>query len=127
MDYIIIFLITLVSGVLSGMGIGGGTILVVGLTSFLGSSQLFAQGINILTFVPVAFAAVIVFIKRNQIDFKSICWFLPFSVIGAFAGSLAAFYIDTKYLRYGFAMFVLSFGVWMILGTVVSMVKKRRK
>ncbi|MBR4949897.1 MAG: sulfite exporter TauE/SafE family protein [Clostridia bacterium] len=126
MEFLLIFLITVVAGIFSGMGIGGGTILVVGITMFLNKAQLFAQGVNVLTFIPVALVAVIVHIKNNNIDFKNITWFLPFGVLGTFLGSMVAFYIDDKYLKYGFGGFILVFGIVTVIKGIKGLIKKRK-
>ena len=47
-------IVGLVSGVVSGMGIGGGSILILYLTLFAGMAQQQAQGINLLYFLPTA-------------------------------------------------------------------------
>ena len=44
----------LVCGVLSGLGIGGGTLLMVYMTAMAGLEQTVAQGINLLYFLPTA-------------------------------------------------------------------------
>ena len=44
------------TGVLSGMGIGGGTLLVIVLVELAHIEQRAAQGINLLYFLPVAAA-----------------------------------------------------------------------
>ncbi len=126
MEFILIILITLIAGIFSGMGIGGGTILVVGITMFLNKAQLFAQGVNVLTFIPVALVAVIVHIKNNKVDFKNITWFLPFGVLGTFLGSMTAFYIDDKYLKYGFGAFILVFGIVTIVKGISGLIKSKK-
>ena len=47
-------LIGLVSGVISGMGIGGGTILIPALCFIMNLEQQQAQNINLLFFIPTA-------------------------------------------------------------------------
>ena len=43
-----------VTGVLSGFGVGGGTLLLVYMTVFAGLDQHLAQGINLLYFLPAS-------------------------------------------------------------------------
>lgn len=43
-----------VTGVLSGFGVGGGTLLLIYMTAFAGVEQHLAQGINLLYFLPTA-------------------------------------------------------------------------
>jgi uncharacterized membrane protein YfcA len=51
---------SLLSGALSGIGIGGGAILLVFMSVFLNMPQLKAQYINLLYFIPTAIAALII-------------------------------------------------------------------
>ena len=59
----------LLSGIIGGMGLGGGVVLIIYLTVFLDTPQLKAQGINLLFFIPIAITAVIIYaIKHNCYD-----------------------------------------------------------
>ena len=57
-------LIGLLSGIISGMGIGGGTLLIPALTVFMKHSQIDAQMINLIYFIPTALFAVIFHLKN---------------------------------------------------------------
>ena len=58
------------AGIISGMGIGGGTILIPALSIFLSIDQHTAQGVNLLYFIPTAAVALFVHIKNKSIDYK---------------------------------------------------------
>ncbi len=80
-------IIGLISGIISGLGMGGGTILILFLTLFANIEQHIAQATNVIFFVPTAIAAIIIFIKNKKINFKiglPICFF---GVIGAVTGA----------------------------------------
>ena len=64
----ILILIGLISGIISGMGIGGGTILIPALTIILNMEQKTAQAINLIYFIPTAVTAVITHLKANNIE-----------------------------------------------------------
>lgn len=53
-----IIIIGFLSGIISGMGIGGGTLLIPSLVLLIGLSQIQAQGVNLITFIPVAIIAI---------------------------------------------------------------------
>ena len=53
-----------VTGVLSGFGIGGGTLLLIYMTAFAGVPQNLAQGVNLLYFLPTAATALPAHIKN---------------------------------------------------------------
>jgi hypothetical protein len=96
------------SGIVSGMGIGGGAILIPALTIFLDIGQQKAQNINLLYFIPTALIALRVHKKEGNIEKKGliplILWAIPAAVLGA----LIAVKIDANYLRKGFAIFLLA-------------------
>ena len=52
MEWITAALAGAITGVLSGFGIGGGSLLLIYMTSFAGVEQNLAQGINLLYFPP---------------------------------------------------------------------------
>ena len=54
-----IIVIGIVSGMISGMGIGGGTILIPALLFLQDMNQQQAQGINLIYFIPTAVIALI--------------------------------------------------------------------
>lgn len=56
----------LVCGVLSGFGIGGGSLLMVWMTAVLSMEQRAAQGVNLLYFLPCAACALIFHIKISR-------------------------------------------------------------
>ena len=58
------------TGVLSGMGIGGGTLLVIVLVELAHIEQRAAQGINLLYFLPVAAASLIAHIRSRRIRMR---------------------------------------------------------
>ena len=77
----------LVCGVLSGLGIGGGTLLMVWMTAICGLEQRTAQGINLLYFLPTAVCALIFHIKNRLIRWDIV---LPAALAGAAASALTS-------------------------------------
>jgi len=51
-------LIGIVSGIIGGLGMGGGTVLILLLSLFLDIEQHIAQATNIVFFVPTAISAI---------------------------------------------------------------------
>ena len=56
------------TGVLSGFGVGGGTLLLVYMTAFAGLDQHLAQGINLLYFLPAGLLALPAHIKNGYLE-----------------------------------------------------------
>ncbi len=99
------------TGVLSGFGVGGGTLLLLYLTALAGVEQSAAQGINLLYFLPVAVAALPSHWKGGFIAKELL---LPAIVAGLATtaiGSLIATSMDTQLLHKLFGGFLLVVGV----------------
>ena len=65
-----LILIGFLSGIIGGMGIGGGTVLIPSLVIFNNIQQQQAQGVNLIVFLPVAIIALITHYKKGNIDFS---------------------------------------------------------
>lgn len=63
--------IGVISGLVSGMGMGGGTILILCLSLFLGKEQHIAQGANLVFFVPTSIVSIFTNIKQKLIKWKT--------------------------------------------------------
>ena len=68
MDWLIALTAGAITGVLSGFGIGGGTLLLIYMTAFAGVQQNLAQGVNLLYFLPTAATALPSHVKNGYID-----------------------------------------------------------
>ena len=112
MDIIIYVIIGLLSGILSGMGIGGGTILIPALSIVYGIQQQTAQNINLIYFVPTAAIALISHHKQGNIEKKNLLPIIAFGFIGAAGGSLVAMWMKAEILRKCFGFFLLAMGVF---------------
>jgi len=108
----ILFLISIgfAAGCISGMGIGGGAILIPALTIFFGLSQHAAQNINLIYFIPTAVFAIATHQRNKQIETKILPKTITGGVIGAVAGSGAALMIGANALKLLFAAFLLIIG-----------------
>lgn len=101
----------LVCGVFSGLGIGGGTLLMVFMTAVMDIAQKTAQGINLLYFLPTALCALLFHVKN-----RLICWrvVIPAAIAGcltALAAALLAGRMDTGLLRKLFGGFLIFVGL----------------
>jgi len=100
------------AGIISGMGIGGGSILIPALTIFLGLGQQQAQHINLLYFLPTAAIALSVHKKEGNIEKKGLLPLILWGVLTAAVGALIAVKIDANWLRKGFAVFLLAMAAY---------------
>jgi uncharacterized protein len=119
---LIIVIIGLTAGTLSGLiGIGGGIILVPALVYFLNYNQYQAQGtsLGVLTFpvVILAFLKYYIDLKKagDPIDFKVILFLAMGFIIGGFLGSSLALKLDKELLKKIFAV-ILFYTAFKMIG-----------
>lgn len=112
----IVILIGLAAGIISGMGIGGGAILIPALVIFVKPEQHVAQSVNLLFFIPTAIVALAIHIKNKNVDFRTGIPILIFGLGGAILGSKIALSMDGEILRKIFGVFLLAMGLYEIFG-----------
>lgn len=106
----------LMAGVLSGWGVGGGTLLLVYLTNAAGMEQTAAQGINLLYFLPCALPAAVRYRRQGLMDRQVWRFAVPGGVMGAVAGALLAGLLPVDWLRKAFGILLLITGVRELIG-----------
>ncbi len=99
-------LIGMLSGIVSGTGMGGGTILIFLLSFMLGVEQHVAQATNLIFFIPTAIVAIIVNLKNKNIDIKLAILISVFGILGAIIGANISIHIDVGILRKCFGVFL---------------------
>lgn len=104
-------LIGLISGMVTAMGMGGGTILILMLTLFLNIPQKVAQAVNLIFFVPTSITSIILNIKNKNINFKIGIYLTIFGIIGAIIGAELSNKIESQSLRMYFGIFLLCIAV----------------
>ena len=105
------------TGILSAWGVGGGTLLLLLMTLFLGVDQTTAQGINLLYFLPTAGVSLFFHRKNGLLDKIALKAAIPLGIAAAAAGAFAATAIDTALLRHPFGVFLLFAAVMTLRGT----------
>lgn len=118
-------LIGFISGIVSGNGMGGGTILILCLSIFLGIDQKMAQATNLIFFIPTSIAAIYINIKEKNINFKVAKVIIFFGIIGAVIGAIIAKNIDTKLLKKSFGIFLAFIAVHEIY-VIFKMYKNKK-
>lgn len=115
---LILLVIGLMAGILSGLvGIGGGIIIVPALVYFIKMSQQQAQGTSLATLLlPVGILAVYNYYKSGAVDVKSALIISITFVIGGFIGSKIAIAIDQSLMKRVFGIFLFLISIKMILG-----------
>lgn len=116
-------LIGIISGTISGTGMGGGTILIFLLTVLCGIEQHIAQATNLIFFIPTSIVAIIVNIKNKNIDLKLATIISIFGILGAIIGANLSVHTDVKMLRKYFGMFLAIIAIHEIY-TIIKENKK---
>lgn len=108
-------LVGTVLGVLSGLGTGGGSLLILWLSLILGMEQETARSINLMFFIPSALVACLFRWKQGRLDFKKV---LPAIIAGSIASGLFTFLsrdMDTTMLRKLFGSLLVVTGLRELL------------
>lgn len=126
-EWIYLILAGLVSGVVGGMGMGGGTLLIPVLTIFLAFEQKYAQAINLLAFIPMSIFALIVHIKNGLVDFKVGVPIILVGICFSIGGSLLANSLSNQFLRKVFGIFLLIVGINQIVQTIIAFRKNKNQ
>jgi hypothetical protein len=106
---LLLILVGLAAGVLSGMiGIGGGIIIVPALVFVLGFSQLQAQGTSLgLLLLPAGILAALNYYKKGYIDMRVVGIMFVFFVVGGWLGSKISLSLPQDTVKKIFAIVLL--------------------
>jgi len=114
---LILILIGLCAGILSGfVGVGGGVIIVPALIYFMSMSQMEAQGTSLFVLLlPVGILAVINYSKHGTINWKFGLIIALTFIVGGYFGSKIALKINPAYVKliFGVLMAYVSFRMIM--------------
>ncbi len=108
-------LVGFAGGILGGMGMGGGTILIPALYLIFSLFQREAQGINLITFLPMAVIAVIMHSKNKLIEWNKVFWLaVPASITSLFASYFSG-KVSQNVLSVSFGIFLIVLGIFQIV------------
>lgn len=117
----IVLAVGTVLGFLAGLGVGGGSLLILWLTLVLGIEHPQARLVNLLFFLPSAVIASFFRWKQGKLDFKKV---LPAILAGCTAAALCSWFstqLDIALLKKLFG------GLLLITGVRELMYKPRKK
>ena len=108
---IIKILVGFLSGLTASMGLGGGFILVIYLTTILEINQIDAQGMNIMFFIPIAIISTLMHVKNKLIDKKPLLISTISGILGASIGILTTLFLKIDWLSKLFSALLFIFGL----------------
>ena len=97
----------IISGIVTGLGMGGGTILILLLSLFMNMEQHIAQATNLIFFIPTSLSAILINLKQKNVDKKLAITISFYGIIGAVVGAKISENISSQKLRKYFAIFIL--------------------
>lgn len=107
----VILLVSTCLGILTGLGVGGGSLLILWLTLVLGWEPEAARSVNLLFFLPGALVSCLLRGKQGQLSVKKL---LPAIIAGCACGAVFAWASngwDTALLRKLFGFLLLLTGL----------------
>ena len=105
------FLVGTVLGFLSGLGVGGGSLLLLWMTLVLGADPDLARVMNLMFFLPCAIVATAFRWKQSKPDWRRVLPAVGAGLAGALLGNLIAPGIDKDLLKKAFGVLFLLAGV----------------
>ena len=99
-------LIGFIAGTVSGMGMGGGVILILCLSLFLSIDQKTAQATNLLFFIPTSIAAILMNSKKKIVNYPVAKTVIVTGMLGSILGALLAQKINVMLLKKLFGVFL---------------------
>jgi uncharacterized membrane protein YfcA len=117
-EILILLLIGLAAGLVSGvLGIGGGIIIIPMLVGFLGFNQKEAQGTSLgLLLLPIGILAVMNYYKAGYVNLRAVGIMVVTFVIGSYLSSLYAVTLPEGILKKIFAVFLLAYSIKLFMG-----------
>ena len=111
MSFILYLITGFLSGMLGGMGMGGGTILIPALTVILGVEQHIAQATNLIAFLPMAAFSLKAHKERGLLKTDGVWSVIIPAVLTSVAGGLIAALLPAVILRKLFGAFFIALAI----------------
>ena len=115
MAFLTLFLCGAAGGLLGGMGMGGGTALIPLLTLF-GVDLAAAQGINLLSFLPMAALALSIHAKNGLVKRDGLLFFVLPALLFSVPGALLATCLPSAALERAFGAFLIVLSLFRFRG-----------
>ena len=112
---VISVLVGVVLGFLSGLGIGGGSLLILWLTLIMDYGPAAARSTNLLFFIPAALIAAFFRWRQGSIPFRKILPAILSGCAAAFLFSLLSAKLDTSLLKKLFGVLLIATGIREIM------------
>ena len=115
MSFLIFLVAGFFSGIIGGMGMGGGTILIPALTVLFGVEQHIAQATNLIAFLPMSAFSLKVHKDNGLLKTDGLVWIVLPAVIASVCTGLLAAVLPSEILRKLFGAFLVFLSVKLLL------------
>lgn len=122
-----LILVGIISGIVTGLGMGGGSILILILVAFMSVSQHIAQATNLIFFIPTAVIAIIIHIKNKNVEKQVAKKLFLVTIIGSALGAYLTSFVEAKNLTRYFGIFLLIIGIYEIITTLKVHLKEKEE
>jgi uncharacterized membrane protein YfcA len=112
MKIVLEIVLGIISGIFAAIGVGGSSVLIMGLTSFLGIEQRAAQGVGLIFFIPAALTAVVIYAKKRLIVAKIAVFCAISGILGAILGFFISSLLSQEVLSKIFGLFLICMGIY---------------
>ena len=123
MSFAIYALAGFLSGLIGGMGMGGGTVMIPALTVFCGVGQHVAQVTNLLSFLPMSAFSLAVHKKQGLICLNGLGRLIVPAVITSVFGAFIALILPSAMLRRLFGAFLVVLAAKGVAGIINGLSK----
>ena len=104
-------LVGTILGFLTGLGIGGGSLLILWMTMVLKIPQETARVINLLFFLPAALISTLLRARRGSLEIRRVLPAILAGSLSAMVFTWAGFSLDTGSLRKAFGILLIAVGL----------------
>jgi uncharacterized membrane protein YfcA len=126
MKIFLLIIVGIISGILGGMGMGGGTLLIPLLTVFFKVPQNIAQSVNLVAFIPMSIVVTIINVKGKMVEKKGLLKMIIPAIITAILASLLVGKTKNEILQKSYGIFLIAAGLFFITLTTIKLVKKKK-
>ena len=98
-------------GFLAGLGVGGGSLLMLWLTLVLGMSHDIARGINLLFFIPTAAISCLFRKQQGTLQLKQLLPAILAAMAAAAAGNMIASFVTLTIIKKAFGILLIFAGL----------------
>lgn len=127
MAFLVFLLCGVAGGVLGGMGMGGGTALIPLLTVACGVEQGVAQGVNLLSFLPMSLLALTVHAQNGLLQKQGLLPLIVPALLFSALSSLLAAVLPSKILKTGFGIFLVVLSLFRFSAALKNLPQKNMK